>query len=47
MLYLVSITFFFFIGGAFASLIRLELLTPQPDLMASGHLQQDVHDAWR
>ena len=35
MLYLVSITFFFFIGGAFASLIRLELLTPQPDLMAS------------
>jgi cytochrome c oxidase subunit 1 len=34
-LYLISITFFFFIGGAFASLIRLELLTPQPDLMAS------------
>jgi len=35
MLYLMSITVFFFIGGAFASLIRLELLTPQPDLMAS------------
>ena len=35
MLYLISITFFFFIGGAFAGLIRLELLTPQPDLMAS------------
>ncbi len=35
MLYLISITFFFFIGGAFASAIRLELLTPQPDLMAS------------
>jgi cytochrome c oxidase subunit 1 len=34
-LYLISITIFFFIGGAFASLIRLELLTPQPDLMAS------------
>ena len=34
-LYLVSITFFFFIGGAFAGLIRLELLTPQPDLVAS------------
>src|SRR3984893_12843210 len=34
-LYLISITFFFFIGGAFAGLIRLELLTPQPDLMAS------------
>ena len=35
MLYLISITVFFFIGGAFAGLIRLELLTPQPDLMAS------------
>src|ERR1700753_3619063 len=35
MLYLVSITFFFFIGGAFAGLIRLELLTPQSDLIAA------------
>ena len=35
MLYLISITVFFFIGGAFAGLIRLELLTPQPDLVAS------------
>ena len=34
-LYLVSITFFFFIGGALAGLIRLELLTPQSDLMAT------------
>ncbi len=34
-LYLISITFFFFIGGAFAAMIRLELLTPQPDLVAS------------
>src|ERR1700674_834728 len=34
-LYLVSITFFFFIGGAMAGLIRMELLTPQPDLMAT------------
>lgn len=32
-LYLVSITFFFFIGGLFATLIRLELLTPQGDLV--------------
>jgi len=32
-LYLLSITFFFFIGGIFAVLIRLELLTPQGDLM--------------
>ena len=35
LLYLISITFFFFIGGMFAGLIRLELLTPQPDLVAS------------
>src|SRR5580658_493687 len=34
-LYLISITFFFFIGGAMAGLIRLELLTPQTDLMAA------------
>jgi cytochrome c oxidase subunit I len=32
-LYLLSITFFFFIGGAFAVAIRLELLTPQGDLL--------------
>src|SRR6202034_339084 len=35
MLYLISITFFFFIGGAFAGLIRFELLTPQSDLVAA------------
>ncbi len=34
-MYLISITFFFFIGAAFAGMIRLELLTPQPDLVAS------------
>src|ERR1039457_2047840 len=34
-LYLISITFVFFIGGALAGLIRLELLTPQADLMAT------------
>ncbi len=33
-LYLISITFFFFIGGAFASMIRMELLTPASDLMS-------------
>ena len=33
LLYLVSITFFFFIGGFFALLIRLELLTPAGDLV--------------
>ena len=34
-LYLFSITFFFFLGGLFAALIRLELLTPQGDLFQS------------
>ncbi len=33
LLYLLSITFFFFIGGFFALLIRLELLTPVGDLV--------------
>src|SRR5690348_6002063 len=33
LLYLLSITFFFFIGGFFALLIRLELLTPMGDLV--------------
>src|SRR6202522_178071 len=33
LLYLISITFFFFIGGFFALLIRLELLTPAGDLV--------------
>ncbi|HEV2728915.1 MAG TPA: cytochrome c oxidase subunit I [Terriglobales bacterium] len=33
LLYLVSITFFFFIGGFLALLIRLELLTPAGDLV--------------
>ena len=35
LLYLISITFFFAIGGIFATLIRLELLTPQGDLFQS------------
>jgi len=34
-LYIISITVMFFIGGVFASLIRLELLTPQGDLVNS------------
>src|SRR5215475_12581919 len=33
LLFLISITLFFFLGGAFAVLIRLELLTPQGDLV--------------
>ena len=35
-LYMISVTFFFFIGGIFASLIRLELATPQADLVDSN-----------
>lgn len=34
-LYLISISFFFALGGFFAGLIRLELLTPPSDLMAT------------
>ncbi|MDB5295590.1 MAG: Cytochrome-c oxidase [Phycisphaerales bacterium] len=33
MLYLMSVTFFFLIGGIFATLMRLELATPQGDLV--------------
>jgi cytochrome c oxidase subunit 1 len=32
-LYLISISFFFFVGGFFAVLMRLELLTPEGDLV--------------
>src|SRR5919202_1410353 len=35
LLYLVSITLMFFVGGAFAVLIRLELATPKGDLVSS------------
>ena len=35
LLYLASITFFFFLGGLYAMMIRLELLTPQGDLLQS------------
>ena len=34
-LYLISISFFFLLGGSLAGLIRLELLTPQSDLLAT------------
>src|SRR3954470_12214226 len=36
LLYMVSITLFFFIGGAAATLMRIELLTPQGDLVTSA-----------
>ena len=35
LLYLFTVTAFFFLGGFFALLIRLELLTPGPDLVSS------------
>ncbi len=35
LMYLVTITFFFFVGGAMATMIRLELLTPAGDLVSS------------
>ncbi|MEP0823507.1 MAG: cytochrome c oxidase subunit I [Ignavibacterium sp.] len=35
LLYLISITLFFFIGGFFAVLMRLELMTPQGDLVSA------------
>lgn len=34
-LYLISITFFFFVGGFFAVLLRLELMTPAGDLVTA------------
>jgi cytochrome c oxidase subunit 1 len=34
-LYLITLTLFFFLGGSFAVLIRLELLTPPGDLLTS------------
>jgi cytochrome c oxidase subunit 1 len=36
-LYMLSVTFFFFIGGAAATLMRLELMTPEGDLMQADN----------
>lgn len=35
-LYLIGVTFFFVVGGIYAALIRLELLTPASDLLETG-----------
>jgi cytochrome c oxidase subunit 1 len=35
-LYIISITFFFFIGGFFALLMRLELITPDADIVSAA-----------
>ena len=42
-----AITVSFFIGGFFAMLIRLDLLTPEGDLVLARHLQQALHHARR
>ena len=34
-LYFIGVTFFFFVGGAAAVLIRVDLLTPQADLLSN------------
>ncbi len=34
-LYLISVTFFFFVGGIAAALVRADLLTPQADLLSN------------
>jgi cytochrome c oxidase subunit 1 len=36
LLYMASITFFFFIGGAAATIMRLELMTPRGDVLSSA-----------
>ncbi len=36
LLYMVSLTLMFFVGGVFAVLMRLELMTPEGDLVTSG-----------
>lgn len=35
-MYLIAVSVFFFLGGLYAATIRLELLTPQSDLLESG-----------
>ena len=34
-MYMATITFFFFVGGAAATLMRLELMTPRGDVLSS------------
>ena len=45
LLYLVSITAMFWIGGFFAMLIRLELLTPAGDMVSSDTYNKLFHYA--
>ena len=43
LLYLIGVTFFFLVGGLFATLVRLELLTPAGRPGHERDLQQAVH----
>ena len=45
LLYLVSVTVLLLVGGLFATLIRLELMTPAGDLRAARDVQPVVHPA--
>ena len=47
LLYLITVTFFFFLGGAYAVAIRMELMTPLGDLMQSHTYNKVKHDVWR
>ena len=46
-LYLLSVTVFFFIGGLFATLMRIELLTPQGDLVQAETYNKLFTMRWR
>src|SRR5687767_580696 len=47
-MYLISVTFFFFIGGAFATAVRLELMTPEGDLVQAETYNKlfTLHGVW-
>ena len=44
-LYLVSVTVMFFLGGVAISIVRLNLMTPEGGLVIRRHLQSAVHHA--
>ena len=46
-LYMISITLFFFVGGAAAVALRLELMAPGQDLMISETYNKMLQLAWR
>ena len=46
-LYLITVTLMFFIGGVAITIVRLNLMTPEGGAGLGRHLQQAVHDARR